>query len=76
MNTVESKEFAARLKDPNESLSQSTERLNKWLSQNNDCAVINIETIYGRCGERRAHYDGEEIGIVGLRLWYFKPQAT
>jgi hypothetical protein len=43
------------------------------LSQNNDCAAISIETIYGRNGERRPHYDGEEIGIVGLRLWYSKP---
>lgn len=76
MSIVASKEFEAGMRNPAESLAKATERMNKWLSQQTDCSVINIETIYGRYGKRQAHFDGEELGIVGLRLWYSSSKAS
>lgn len=70
MNVVKSMEFAPGIKEADKSLTVATEELNKWLSENPGVEVINIETIYGRYGTRQAHYDGEAIGIVGLRLWF------
>lgn len=73
---IKYKEFAARLEEAKESLVESTMRMNEWLSNNENCRVINVETIYGRYGTRFAHYDGEKIGVVGVRLWYSIDQAT
>lgn len=67
---IESKEFTAGLENAANSLVESKKLMNTWLAENSGCEVISVETIYGRFGSLRAHYEGESLGIVGVRLWY------
>jgi hypothetical protein len=69
-STVNSIEFSPNKENAQQALAEAKELLNQWLALHADCQIINIETIHGRYGTYRAHYDGESLGIAGIRVWY------
>jgi hypothetical protein len=74
-STINSIEFSPGKEDARQAIAEAKEQLNQWLALHANCQIINIETIYGRYGTHRAHYDGESLGVAGIRVWYHQTAA-